>query len=196
MQVDFRVQSLGQKDPLKEGRATHFSILVWRVPWTEKPGRLQSLGSQRVRHNWSNLVCCTIIATKRIKHLGGDLTKEVQDLFRANCKTSLTESKEDINKQKDILCSQSENSKLLRWQYSPNRFTDWVENPSTAEIDTDPKILWQCQGPRAVKRIMEKKNKLERLRFPNFKILQSHGNQDSVCRYKNRNRNQQNRIEK
>ena len=37
------------------GQATHSSILVWRIPWTEEPGRLQSMGSQRIRHNWSNL---------------------------------------------------------------------------------------------------------------------------------------------
>ena len=42
-----QVQSLGRKDPLKEGIATHSSILAWRIPWTEEPGRLQSTGSQR-----------------------------------------------------------------------------------------------------------------------------------------------------
>ena len=45
------VQSLGQDDPLEEEMATHSSILAWRIPWTEEPGRLQSLGSQRVGHN-------------------------------------------------------------------------------------------------------------------------------------------------
>ena len=50
-----RVWSLGQKDPLEEGMATHSSVLIWRIPWTEEPVGLQSLGSQRVRHNWSNL---------------------------------------------------------------------------------------------------------------------------------------------
>ena len=44
------------KIPLGKGIATHSSILAWRIPWTEKPGGLQSTGSQRVRHNWSNLV--------------------------------------------------------------------------------------------------------------------------------------------
>jgi len=39
------------EDPLQEGMATHSSILVWRIPWTEEPGGLQSLGSQRVRHD-------------------------------------------------------------------------------------------------------------------------------------------------
>ena len=43
-----RVQSLGQEDPLEKGMAAHSSILVWRIPWTEEPGRLQSTGSQRV----------------------------------------------------------------------------------------------------------------------------------------------------
>ena len=45
------VQSLGQEDPLEKGRSTHSSILVWRIPWTEEPGGLQSMGSQRVRHD-------------------------------------------------------------------------------------------------------------------------------------------------
>ena len=44
------VQSLDQEDPLQEQMATHSSILVWRIPWAEKPSGLQSMGSQRVRH--------------------------------------------------------------------------------------------------------------------------------------------------
>ena len=46
-----RVRSLGQKDPLEEGMAMHSSILAWRNPWTEEPGGLWSLGSQRVGHD-------------------------------------------------------------------------------------------------------------------------------------------------
>ena len=46
-----RVRSLGWEDPLEEGMATHSSVLAWRIPWTEKPGGLQSLGSQRVGYN-------------------------------------------------------------------------------------------------------------------------------------------------
>ena len=45
------VPSLGQDDPLEEGVVTHSSILAWRIPWTEEPGGLQSIGSQRVRHD-------------------------------------------------------------------------------------------------------------------------------------------------
>ena len=46
-----QVQSLGQEDPLEKGMATHSSILAWRIPWTEEPGGLQSMGSQRVGHD-------------------------------------------------------------------------------------------------------------------------------------------------
>ena len=45
------VQSLGQEDPLEKGIATHSSILAWRIPWTEHPDGLQSMGSEGVRHN-------------------------------------------------------------------------------------------------------------------------------------------------
>ena len=45
------VQSLGQEDPLEKEMATHSSILAWKIPWTEEPGRLQSMGSQEVGYN-------------------------------------------------------------------------------------------------------------------------------------------------
>ena len=45
------VQSLGWEDPLEKEMATHSSTLAWKIPWTEEPGGLQSMGSQRVRHN-------------------------------------------------------------------------------------------------------------------------------------------------
>ena len=47
----YRVQLLGQEDALEEEMATHSSVLAWRIPWTEEPGRLQSIGSQSVGHN-------------------------------------------------------------------------------------------------------------------------------------------------
>ena len=45
------VRSLGQEDPLEKEMATHSSTLAWKIPWSEKPGRLQSMGSQRVGHD-------------------------------------------------------------------------------------------------------------------------------------------------
>ena len=55
-----RVRFPGGKELLEEGMATHFSILAWRSPWTEEPGKLQSIGSQRVGHD---------LATKQIQML-------------------------------------------------------------------------------------------------------------------------------
>ena len=49
-----QVQSLGQEDPLEEEMVTHSSILACNIPWTEEPGRLQSMGTQRVWHDWEH----------------------------------------------------------------------------------------------------------------------------------------------
>ena len=49
--AETQVRSLGQEDPLEEGMAIHSSILAWRIPWTEEPGGLQSMGKQRVEHD-------------------------------------------------------------------------------------------------------------------------------------------------
>ena len=65
-----QVQSLGQEDPLDKRMATHSNILAWRIPWTEEPGGLQSMGSQRVGHDW---------ATKTIKVL--NLSPKVYAVF-------------------------------------------------------------------------------------------------------------------
>ena len=54
---EIQVWSLGREDPLEEGMATHSSILAWWIPWSEEPRELQSIGFQRVRHDWSDLTC-------------------------------------------------------------------------------------------------------------------------------------------
>ena len=64
------VQSLSRDDPLEKEMATHSSIFAWRIPWTKEPGRLQSMGSQRVGHDWMTftftptMVCCCCLVTK------------------------------------------------------------------------------------------------------------------------------------
>ena len=54
--LETRVWSLGREDPLEKEMATHSFTLAWKIPWTEEPGRLQSMGSQRVGHNWTTLL--------------------------------------------------------------------------------------------------------------------------------------------
>jgi len=67
-----RVQSLGREDLLEKEMAPHSSILAWKIPWTEEPGRLQSMGSQRVRHDGAtslslSLYNITMVFTVTIK---------------------------------------------------------------------------------------------------------------------------------
>ena len=59
-----QVQSLDQKDPLEKGMATHTSILTWRISWTEEPGELKSMASQRIRHDWG-----TTTFTSQVSHM-------------------------------------------------------------------------------------------------------------------------------
>ena len=62
-----RAQSLGREDPLEEGMATHSSTLAWRIPWTEEPGGLQSMGSQTIRHDRSDLAYADLIVKLAVK---------------------------------------------------------------------------------------------------------------------------------
>ena len=68
-----QVRCPGGEDPLEEEMATHSSILAWRIPWREKPGRLQSTGSQRVRHDWSYLAHMHIHTHIREKEIKSNL---------------------------------------------------------------------------------------------------------------------------
>ena len=76
-----QIQSRGWEYPLEKGMAIHFSILAWRIPWTEEPGRLQSMESQRVGHNWATEYTHTLKKSSAIsyksKHVftcGSDIT--------------------------------------------------------------------------------------------------------------------------
>ena len=64
------VQSLGWENPLEKEMATHSSTLAWKIPRTEEPGRLQSMGSQRVGHNWATSVSVSSVLAWRIPGTG------------------------------------------------------------------------------------------------------------------------------
>ena len=87
-----RVRSLGQEDPLEKEMAIHSSTVAWKIPWTEEPGRLQSMGLQRVGHNWATSLTYFKIVSPEIKHLGINLTKDVKDLYADNYKTCIKET--------------------------------------------------------------------------------------------------------
>ena len=74
-----RVQSLGWEDLLEKEMATHSSTLAWKIPWTEEPGRLQSMGLQRVGHDWAtslSLYCMYILQSHSNLRISSDLTNK------------------------------------------------------------------------------------------------------------------------
>ena len=113
-----RVWSLGWEDPLEKGMAPHSSILAWRILWKEEPGGLQSMGSQRVRHDWAtnfnnkvlptnfywgkiyNKICC-------FNHL--KCTMEWHQLHSPCCATVTTSSYSFDQHPRQKLCSLSKN---------------------------------------------------------------------------------------
>ena len=99
------VQSLGWEDPLEEEMAIHSSILVWKIPWMEEPGRLQSMGSQRVGHNW--VINTLFIISQLVKNLPAMQETWVQSLSQ------------QVPLEKDM----STHSSFLAWEIP------WTEKP-------------------------------------------------------------------
>ena len=93
---DVQVPSLGWEDPLKKGMATRSNILAWEIPWTEEPGRLQPMGSQKVRHDWATNTLasiCNILGPKLnsgpgFLNLWGELFSQIQIVFLHLCSES------------------------------------------------------------------------------------------------------------
>ena len=83
-----RVWSLGWEDPLEKGMATQSSILAWRIPWAEEPDRLQSMGSQRIGHNWVNSLHFTSLQERLKKENGRWSQEEASDILVGICPCS------------------------------------------------------------------------------------------------------------
>ena len=135
------VRSLGQEDPLEKEMATHSSTLAWKIPWTEKPGRLQSMGSQRVRRlsyftstkekitsiQWK--ICIEIFQGKK-KQLGLDSNLEIQTIMEHKWKSSVNKKKHSTQTQnsechadKNMNQIKSFNLKSWKYQNKPERKT-------------------------------------------------------------------------
>ena len=83
-----QVRSLGWEDPLKKGMATHSTILAWRIPWREDPGRLQYMGSQRVRatntHSLKTLHMVYIVDLLTVNSWPSTLLMRIKESYMAN----------------------------------------------------------------------------------------------------------------
>ena len=79
------VQSMGWKDPLEVGMAAHSSILAWKIPWAEEPGRPQSIGSQSIRHSWVTWhTCRETMSTSPLRSISFVIT-EFKSLSISHC---------------------------------------------------------------------------------------------------------------
>ena len=74
-----QVQSPGWEDPWEKEKAAHSSILAWRIPWTEEPGRLQSMGSQRVRYDWAHTNISLFLKKENLGSLRRDRNQTIKD---------------------------------------------------------------------------------------------------------------------
>ena len=137
------VQSLGWEDPLEEGMATHFSILVWRMPWTQEPGELQSKGSHRVGYNWSNLASVRWNITHPLKK--NEIVPFVATWMDLE-NTMLSEIRQ--RKTNTMWChSYVESKKIIPWMYTQNRNrpTDRENQLVAAELPRLPAcISYKC----------------------------------------------------
>ena len=117
-----RVWSLGWEDPLEENMATHLNILAWKIPWTEEPGGLWSIGSQRVGHAQRNLACT---------HMSTHLKTEFHNLvYSLTCKTfgiftsSFSRKIAELNENQQLFLDPSE-----YWDHR------WNHHPEAGETD-------------------------------------------------------------
>ena len=123
---DTGVQALGWEDPLEEGMATHSSVLAWRIPWTEEAEGLQSMGSKRVWHDWSNLSTHAHISMRDLDQNSRNKPKE----FKLKNAHILNVHDHSMNlyhwglKQQGQINHHMNLSKLLR---SNSKYISWVQ---------------------------------------------------------------------
>ena len=135
---EMQVWSFGQEDPLEEGMATHSSILAWKIPWTEKSGRLQFMGLQRVGYNWVTEHSTLAYISTHSRNVDTIYTMQGVNKFPAlvcrdvdgprDCHTECSEQEREQQISYNITCMWNP-EKLYQWTFlqSRNRNID-VEN--------------------------------------------------------------------
>ena len=142
-----RVQSLGREDPLEKEMATHSSTLAWKIPWTEKAGKLQSMGSQRVGHNWANSLRFLSEQCKEIEE--NDRMGKTRKLFKKIVNTKWT-----FNAKMGMVQDLTEAEYLMkRWQeYTEELYKKGLNDSDNHDgvvihLEPDPGV-WNQEGRR------------------------------------------------
>ena len=128
------VRSLGQEDPLEKGMTTHSSVLARRIQWTEEPGRLQSMGLQRVRHDWTT----NILSSQNFSSLNMHaffIPSWLWTYIFFPWKSPCYDSCQILNKQ---------NKKLLKTQSTSNFFVKHATHAQTIIHFLDIPVLSVC----------------------------------------------------
>ena len=135
-----RVQPLGRRDPLEEEMATHSSILAWRIPWTEEPGGLRSMGLQRVRHDWSDLAHTNsgIRRRDRCRNLAEQGQKHEQTMKNSTNKFDLYTSRESL----EWLVQIHLNKLYQFWKFGLLLRKYLLNLPSTCSIYVPAPLTW------------------------------------------------------
>ena len=124
------VWSLSWEDSLEKGMATHSTILVWEIPWTEEPDRLPSMGSQNIRHNWVTEynICCTVSLKEvtRKRNFGNGYTGSMYYFLLLYVNLQLSQNKGLFKKVNSIYDSPP-NHKMLKNKFSERqeRLLQW-----------------------------------------------------------------------
>ena len=142
------VWSLGQEDPLEKEMASHSNILAWRISWTEKPGGLQATGSQRVRHDWSDLVgmyvCIWVLCVCVLNYtwvLGFDIKCVILWIMRAPMV---------VQTLKNLPIMWETWVQSLSWEDSPGEGNGYPLHYSGLENSMD-RGAWQAMGHKSLK---------------------------------------------
>ena len=127
------VQSMGQEDPLEKKMATHSSILAWKIPWTEECSRLQSMGSQRVRHDWATSL--SLLALCMDYNRLWEIIKEMeyQTTFSVSQETCIQIKKQVRTGTPDwlnIVKGVWEGCTLSPCSFSPNLYAEYIRHNS------------------------------------------------------------------
>ena len=169
-----RVRSLGREDPLEKEMAIHSSTIAWKIPWTEEPGSLQSMGSQRVRHDWASSLSPSL---KRVKYLRINLNKELKDLYCEDNKIPVKETEEDINKWKAIPYLWTGRINVVKCPYyakrSRNSTQTFLKFSMAFSQNLRKTILKSCgnhKRPQIAKTILRKKNEAGCITISDFKL--------------------------
>ena len=140
------VQSLVWEDPLEKGMLSHSSILAWRIPWTEEPGGIQFMGSQRVGKDWNNLGC--MHALLGFNHQGADSNLNGLNIKKHTpgyIRVKLLTTKDQINlfkREKKIVITYKGTTFRLTSNFLKEKMNDMIAQRNIGSQKTMKWCLW------------------------------------------------------